>query len=256
MYVLHGCGWREKLLKGKYMWMLVSSLTNALHLLKFFWTRLGSYCYFTIVGLVCWSKLNDKLSLPMGQVFYCNIWYLNCARLAGFWGGLVPDNAYNASMLEDLLEAGALGLKVRTLVFAFFVLWSIRLKRLHPFLSNFRIQKLSPIVYHFITAQYLLLFYKEHTMLVSKMKHFVCVPIVMLILWWILEPCMLAFVIDAHAWQAWSKIMNKRNHWHRVQLLKSFMCPSGINDFPATTAQHIQVGRFLKYLVEFYFVSW
>lgn len=32
---------------------------------------------------------------------------------AGFWGGLVPENAYNASVLEDLLEAGALGLKVR-----------------------------------------------------------------------------------------------------------------------------------------------
>ena len=36
------------------------------------------------------------------------------AGFAGFWGGLVPDNAYNASKLEDLLEAGALGLKVRT----------------------------------------------------------------------------------------------------------------------------------------------
>jgi hypothetical protein len=31
----------------------------------------------------------------------------------GFWGGLVPENAYNASVLEDLLAAGALGLKVR-----------------------------------------------------------------------------------------------------------------------------------------------
>jgi allantoinase len=29
----------------------------------------------------------------------------------GFWGGLVPENAYNASVLEDLLAAGALGLK-------------------------------------------------------------------------------------------------------------------------------------------------
>jgi allantoinase len=29
----------------------------------------------------------------------------------GFWGGLVPDNAYNSSILEELLEAGALGLK-------------------------------------------------------------------------------------------------------------------------------------------------
>lgn len=32
---------------------------------------------------------------------------------AGFWGGLVPENAHNASVLEDLFEAGALGLKVR-----------------------------------------------------------------------------------------------------------------------------------------------
>lgn len=29
----------------------------------------------------------------------------------GFWGGLVPENAFNASMLEGLLSAGALGLK-------------------------------------------------------------------------------------------------------------------------------------------------
>jgi len=30
---------------------------------------------------------------------------------AGFWGGLVPENAYNASILEGMLETGALGLK-------------------------------------------------------------------------------------------------------------------------------------------------
>ncbi|KAM1320046.1 hypothetical protein EV1_004952 [Malus domestica] len=30
----------------------------------------------------------------------------------GFWGGLVPENAFNASALEDLLDAGVLGLKV------------------------------------------------------------------------------------------------------------------------------------------------
>ncbi|CAB4276071.1 unnamed protein product [Prunus armeniaca] len=29
----------------------------------------------------------------------------------GFWGGLVPENAFNASALEDLLNAGVLGLK-------------------------------------------------------------------------------------------------------------------------------------------------
>ncbi|KAA8542653.1 hypothetical protein F0562_023848 [Nyssa sinensis] len=31
--------------------------------------------------------------------------------LPGFWGGLVPENAFNASALESLLEAGVLGLK-------------------------------------------------------------------------------------------------------------------------------------------------
>lgn len=29
----------------------------------------------------------------------------------GFWGGLVPENAMNTSILEDLLDAGVLGLK-------------------------------------------------------------------------------------------------------------------------------------------------
>jgi hypothetical protein len=31
----------------------------------------------------------------------------------GFWGGLVPENAFNPSALEGLLKAGVLGLKVR-----------------------------------------------------------------------------------------------------------------------------------------------
>ncbi|KAI5331151.1 hypothetical protein L3X38_021277 [Prunus dulcis] len=30
----------------------------------------------------------------------------------GFWGGLVPENVFNASAPEDLLKAGVLGLKV------------------------------------------------------------------------------------------------------------------------------------------------
>lgn len=30
----------------------------------------------------------------------------------GFWGGLVPENAFDASALDKLLMAGALGLKV------------------------------------------------------------------------------------------------------------------------------------------------
>ena len=30
---------------------------------------------------------------------------------AGFWGALVPDNAGNASVLQALLQAGALGFK-------------------------------------------------------------------------------------------------------------------------------------------------
>lgn len=36
--------------------------------------------------------------------------------VTGFWGGLVPENAFNASALEDLLNAGVLGLKVNTLI--------------------------------------------------------------------------------------------------------------------------------------------
>lgn len=31
----------------------------------------------------------------------------------GFWGGLVPENAFNATALKRLLDAGALGLKVQ-----------------------------------------------------------------------------------------------------------------------------------------------
>ena len=30
----------------------------------------------------------------------------------GFWAGLVPENAQNAGVLEAMLDAGALGLKV------------------------------------------------------------------------------------------------------------------------------------------------
>lgn len=32
--------------------------------------------------------------------------------IEGFWGGLVPENAFNETALERLLSAGALGLKV------------------------------------------------------------------------------------------------------------------------------------------------
>lgn len=38
--------------------------------------------------------------------------HLLVSVFAGFWGGLVPENAFNASTLENLLSAGALGLKV------------------------------------------------------------------------------------------------------------------------------------------------
>lgn len=47
-------------------------------------------------------------------------WYVDL-RFEGFWGGLVPANAYNASVLENLLAAGALGLKVRKTVLP--ILW-------------------------------------------------------------------------------------------------------------------------------------
>lgn len=49
----------------------------------------------------------------------------------GFWGGLVPENAMNTSSLEDLLEAGALGLKV--FVLFLFLSWVLRL----IFFSNY-----------------------------------------------------------------------------------------------------------------------
>lgn len=38
--------------------------------------------------------------------------FLNYIVASGFWGGLVPENAFNASSLEALLSAGVLGLKV------------------------------------------------------------------------------------------------------------------------------------------------
>ncbi|KAI8567672.1 hypothetical protein RHMOL_Rhmol02G0139900 [Rhododendron molle] len=74
----------------------------------------------------------------------------------GFWGGLVPENAFNRSALEGLLKAGVLGLKAR--VFALFSL------------------------FYFLN----LLLREEHQ--------------------------------------------------------SSFMCPSGINDFPMTNAVHIKEG--------------
>jgi allantoinase len=47
------------------------------------------------------KDLEDKKEAAKGKI-YVDV---------GFWGGLVPENAHNASKLEALLEAGALGLK-------------------------------------------------------------------------------------------------------------------------------------------------
>ena len=44
----------------------------------------------------------------------------NYAISTGFWGGLVPENALNASALEALLSAGVLGLKVSTYIMSDF----------------------------------------------------------------------------------------------------------------------------------------
>ncbi|PWA97870.1 allantoinase [Artemisia annua] len=47
------------------------------------------------------ETLQLKINAAKGRIFV-NV---------GFWGGLVPENAFNASILENLLDAGALGLK-------------------------------------------------------------------------------------------------------------------------------------------------
>jgi hypothetical protein len=38
--------------------------------------------------------------------------YRQCSLHAGFWGGLVPENVANLTVMDELLNAGALGLKV------------------------------------------------------------------------------------------------------------------------------------------------
>ncbi|PWA40343.1 allantoinase [Artemisia annua] len=48
------------------------------------------------------ETLQLKINAAKGRIFV-NV---------GFWGGLVPENAFNASILESLLDAGALGLKI------------------------------------------------------------------------------------------------------------------------------------------------
>lgn len=47
------------------------------------------------------ETLQLKIQAAKGRI-YVNV---------GFWGGLVPENAFNASILENLLKAGVLGLK-------------------------------------------------------------------------------------------------------------------------------------------------
>jgi hypothetical protein len=51
------------------------------------------------------SNLYFSLLIILGLVFLTIL-------PTGFWGGLVPENAFNASALEALLNAGVLGLKV------------------------------------------------------------------------------------------------------------------------------------------------
>ncbi|XP_024397516.1 allantoinase isoform X2 [Physcomitrium patens] len=47
------------------------------------------------------EHLENKIKASKGKIFID----------VGFWGGLVPEYAHNATVLEDLLDAGALGLK-------------------------------------------------------------------------------------------------------------------------------------------------
>ncbi|KAJ0598525.1 putative allantoinase [Helianthus annuus] len=49
------------------------------------------------------ETLQLKIKAAKGRIFV-NV---------GFWGGLVPENAFNATILQNLLNAGALGLKVQ-----------------------------------------------------------------------------------------------------------------------------------------------
>lgn len=53
--------------------------------------------------------------------------------MAGFWGGLVPEYAHNATVLEDLLDAGALGLKVETIFLSFMPCFQVKLCALPNF---------------------------------------------------------------------------------------------------------------------------
>ncbi|URE15674.1 Amidohydrolase family [Musa troglodytarum] len=86
----------------------------------------------------------------------------------GFWGGLVPDNAFNISMLEGLLHAGVLGLKSLLVVEI-------------EYLNEFEIE------------------------------------------------------LDI-------KILTFRFSFCSME---SFMCPSGINDFPMTNSTHIKEGLYV-----------
>lgn len=63
------------------------------------------------------QKKTSMLMLVCSSCYILACWYCKdfCSWTSvktGFWGGLVPENALNASMLEGLLSAGALGLKV------------------------------------------------------------------------------------------------------------------------------------------------
>ncbi|KAG5524028.1 hypothetical protein RHGRI_030886 [Rhododendron griersonianum] len=96
----------------------------------------------------------------------------------GFWGGLVPKNAFNRCALDGLLKASVLGLKARE-----FALFSL---------------------FYFLN---LLLFVERRCVCVwDMMNYHQCIPF-------------------------------------------SFMCPSGINDFPMTNAGHIKVC--LNFFLEF-----
>lgn len=58
----------------------------------------------------------DKYSLFSRPWMFMVMWIeLEVLMFAGFWEGLIPETAFNPSKLEGLLDAGALGLKARTL---------------------------------------------------------------------------------------------------------------------------------------------
>lgn len=62
-------------------------------------------------------------------------WETQFFVVTGFWGGLVPENAANLTILDELLSSGALGLKVIHLVICLCFLWFSVRYNFHEYVS-------------------------------------------------------------------------------------------------------------------------